>query len=312
MNGHPEQSPIEVLLPAFDEAPYRLAPERESELRTLVRERNIQFKLDRETLAMRFEGVNLFDMIGPIYIGVRGLERLWVFAYAATHVYMRFQANGFTRPLLLPATPEGRVVDALLRWAVEGEAKDNPAPWPADLPKPQLNPVDDVHLVANELFWGAGGFAVLHEIGHVIRRHGGMDQPRDVLFREEFEADEWAYDWVMDRWRDYSPNPLVHKKRTTLLASLFALIAIGEIHDPERVKEGKHPNIIDRTLRFLIKHANESSGLPDGLAWAVSATTIHLHLTHMTNETLPSVESFRDYFNLIRNRVGLQEESETE
>ncbi len=117
-------------------------------------------------------------------------------------------------------------------------------------------------------------------------------------------ADEWAYNWVLDKWREFAapPNPLVFKKRCTLVVSLFALIAINHVRRPRNIATGDHPNTVDRLLRFLVKHANEDNGLDSGLAWAVAFTAIHLHISQILDEPLPIAQDFRDYFNDIRRR----------
>lgn len=296
-------SPIEVLLPAFQGAPVALAPERGHELQEIITNRNIEFRFDTATHEMRFEGQELFGGLGLVCVGIRGLERLWAHAFAAVHVYFRFQAGGFTEPLQLTETEEGMGVQRLLQWALEGEMEGNPQPWPLDIPRPAANPADDQHRVTNELFLGSAGFAVLHEIGHIVREHRGMNLAQDVCYRHEFEADEWAYDWVMEKWRDYDNSVAVYRKRATLIAALFALISVNHVYEPRRRVGSKHPNTVDRLLRFLVKHANEDSGLPVGLPWSVAGTTIHLHLSQVLEQPLPVMNSWRRYFGEIRDRL---------
>jgi hypothetical protein len=295
------------LWPAIAGAPFALAPERAKELQRLIDERNIKFQLDEITHEMKFDGADLFGGLGLVCVGLRGLERLWVHAYAAMHVYLRFQSGGFSQPIKLTDTSEGRVVEEILNWALQGELHGNPTPWPDNLPHPKSQPTDQQNQLANELFLGATGFAVLHEIGHLARGHRGVPLNRDVSYREEFEADEWAYDWVMDRWRDYRPDEAVFTKRATLVASLFALIAINQVYYPRRVVESRHPNTIDRLLQFLIKHANEDSGLSVGLVWSVPALTIHLHLSQILSTPMPVFSDSRTYFTVIRNVIDQSE-----
>lgn len=291
-------SPIDCLLPSFQGAPFQLAPEREKELQDLITTRNISFNMDAEKQEMVFEGASLFGSLGLVNVGVRGLERIWVHAFGAMHVYKRFQASGFSEPLLLSETSEGCMVEQLLKWAMKADVEGDPTPWPDHLPQPQVNPSDEVHLLANEVFLGATGFAVLHEIGHVVREHRTIHGTTDERFRQEFEADEWAYDWVMDKWREYENNPLVFQKRTVLIAAMFAILASLDLYSPKEVERLTHPNIIDRLMRFLIKHANEALPLPTGLAWAVASTQIQLHVSQ--RKSLPTFQAFSEYFNAIR------------
>jgi len=89
---------------------------------------------------------------------------------------------------------------------------------------------------------------------------------------------------------------------TRVISSLFALIAINQIYLPGKPKKSEtHPNIIDRCLRFLIKHANEDAGYPSTLPWSVPVTAIQMHLPEDVQAAFPPLESYRDYFNLIRD-----------
>jgi hypothetical protein len=302
MNENTQSSPIDVIWPALAAAPFNLAPERREELRILIEQRNIQFQLDRATHEIRFEGAELFGGLGLVCVGIHGLERLWAHTYGMIHVYLRFQNSGFKQSINLTDTSEGKIAARLMEWALNGEIRGDPTPWPDDLPRPQASPVDDQIRLTNEVFIGAVGFAVLHEIGHIVRGHSGT-QFKDIAYRYEFEADEWAYDWVMDKWREYEPqNPAVYGKRCLLIAELFALIAINHVYAPRNTGTSDHPHSIDRLLRFLIKHANEENGLNSELAWALSSTALSLQLSQVTSESLPVCESFRDYFCEIRRR----------
>lgn len=293
-------SPIAPVWTGFARAPFQLAPERREELQKIIAERNIQFNLDDATHELRFEGANLFQSVGMVFVGLRGLERLWAHAYGAMFVFRQFQAAGF-QPIILPSTEEGKKTERLIGWALQGELQGNAAPWPSDLPRPQAQPTDEQHQLTNELFWGIGGFAVLHEIGHVVLNHtGGTDVPKDVLYRNEFEADEWAYDWIMQQWRTFADDPRVAQKRILLIAAMFSILAVHQLYAPRKVKSAKHPNTIDRLLRFLIKHASEDSGLHVQLGWAVPTTTIHTHLTQLMSKPMPPVDSFRTYLNSVR------------
>jgi hypothetical protein len=294
------ESPLKCLLSHFNQAHFRLAPERAGELCELLKRHNVNFHFDSETLDMVFEGASLFGGLGMVRLGLRGLERMWVHSLAAIHIYLRFRADDFAKPQLLPATEEGRRVAALLGWAIRAEVEGNPQPWPSDLPQPRENPVDELNALTNEVFLGIAGFAVLHELGHIIKEHRSVYGTRDERFRQEFEADEWAYDWVMDKWRDLDQSTGVYTKRCVLIASLFAVLASLDVYTSRRVQTLSHPNIIDRLLRFLVKHANEDNGLPSAMAWNVAATTIHMHLSQLLMWNPPPFERARDYFDSIR------------
>jgi len=298
----PEDSPsnLDVLWDKFKDAPYRLAEERRGELRQLMTDKKVEIKFDKETLSMRFEGLDLFGL-GLVNVGIRGLERLWAFAYGIAYVQRRINEEG-KKPFRFADNPVGQDAALLIQWAIDAIEKKDPSPWPDNLPRPQAEP-EGIGAVANALFVGASGFAVLHEIGHIVLGHKGAGNSKDVNFRQEFEADEWAYNWIMDRWTESSPETSeAHTVRATLISSLFSLIAINQIYLPGEPKKSEtHPNIIDRLLRFLIKHANEDAGYASTLPWSVPVTAIQMHLPEDVQAGFPKLESYRIYLNLIRD-----------
>jgi hypothetical protein len=90
------QSPLRGLLIHFNEAHFRLAPEREDELRHLLSERNVNFRFNPTHLDMVFEGVSLFGRLGLVHLGLRGLERLWVHSLAAIPLGQNARMAGST------------------------------------------------------------------------------------------------------------------------------------------------------------------------------------------------------------------------
>ena len=135
--------------------------------------------------------------------------------------------------------------------------------------------------LANEIFWGSVAFIIMHEIGHIILEHKhDYETPQEMILNAEYEADEWAYDWIMDRWRESGEDPKTYIKRSTLLAAILSTLAGVDFGGTREVAKSPHPNPIDRLLRFLNKHADEGNGLPWVYPWFFSASAVVLHLTN--------------------------------
>jgi hypothetical protein len=137
----PQASPsnLDILWDKLENAPFHLADERDSELRQLVKDKKIEINFDRDTLSMRFEGIDLFGGLGLVNIGIRGLERLWVFAYGIAYVRRRIDQEG-KKPFKFADNPVGQDAAMLLQWAIDAIKKKDPTPWPDNLPRPQANP----------------------------------------------------------------------------------------------------------------------------------------------------------------------------
>jgi hypothetical protein len=70
------------------------------------------------------------------------------------------------------------------------------------------------NFVATEAFLCMGGWILLHECGHVVKRHHEQRLRVKADFeRIEYEADDWASAWMLERWATYSTDDRVFVKR---------------------------------------------------------------------------------------------------
>lgn len=272
-----QESPLAPLLPAFNECFYRIAPERAEELKAIINASGIAGSLLVLNPENKFEAWPGMDVV---LFSLRGMERFWIYGAGTVFTYRGFQGNGFERGVSFDASPLGLEVRRLLIWATNEISWVRGSKWPVgDLVPGVHRDAWDVAKVADEIFLGAMAFVSLHEIAHLVLGHAGkVDQATSIA--QELAADAWAYDWIMDKWRDYSADPLVYQKRTILTAAILALMASLRLYREPLNTPATHPNPILRLRRFLEKHASLNNGLPGERAWAVASTTLSLHLQH--------------------------------
>jgi hypothetical protein len=62
--------------------------------------------------------------------------------------------------------------------------------WPANAPRPNPNAATGtLEASINNVFLGASGWCVLHEVAHIRLKHQGANSP-DRMLQQEFEADD--------------------------------------------------------------------------------------------------------------------------
>jgi hypothetical protein len=301
----PEPSGIlEPLDAQISRAIYTVAPEREQELIELIAKHRITIRMERVNPEHIYGAI---ASLGLAQFSLQGFERLYAYCAGASYAFMRQQAvQGFV-PFSFAEDEAGQETQRLLQWAYRADAKDefgNNAVWPSS----QLLPLnyryhDRLVRLTDELFLGAVAFTTLHEIGHIVLGHGATSR-RDEDFRQEFEADEFAYDWIMDKWSEPTGDNLIFVKRSTMTASMMAIIAVLTLYSPTDVVRITHPNPIDRLSRFLLKHVNEDSLLDWKKAWGISTLVLNTHLSNIpgydATQRWPSgrlfLEHVRPYF----------------
>jgi Peptidase U49 len=165
-------------------------------------------------------------------------------------------------------------------------------PWPSDLPRPQAEPGgDNLVFEATESFLCMGGWMLLHEIGHIELGHvQELDAARRARTsmtiaarrHREHQADAWASDLMLDRWREYDGgrDERVLTKRVLGAVMGLSIITSAEVYD-RTAGWPTHPDPAIRLRRFLDKFAPESSEAARAMAevaWVVPAIILQLHL----------------------------------
>ena len=130
-----------------------------------------------------------------------------------------------------PGTP---IYEALgYRDEAKALLRDRWSRWPDCLPPPEPQAAEGSRdWAVNNLFFGAVGWILLHEIAHKHLNHE-RNTTAELRRRQEFDADGWAADWVLTR----VPNDL--RFRVAAIASAFTWIGLvddvfgpGPTHPP--------------------------------------------------------------------------------
>jgi hypothetical protein len=175
-------------------APYRIAPEKAVEL-------NLLFGAKPLTLVFSDGAANFYARPNDSEIGVTfaALLSLWAAARAALHIGNEAMAATRSKRAKLdrqPGTPIAEAYDLIK--AAKNLIQDPRARWPNDLPEPNARAVKrSPDWYANNLFLGAVGWTLLHEVAHIRLNH--QETTSELRRRQEHEADQWATKWIFER-----------------------------------------------------------------------------------------------------------------
>jgi hypothetical protein len=178
-----------------------------------------------------------------------------------------------------PGTPahEGRVlIDVAKAFIASPVAK-----WRDDVFAPHLSTdPNGVNEKINDLFLGACGWCILHEIAHIVLGHQA-ETSRDRLLQQEFEADVWATNWVLENC------PTVEERRFRILCCATGLAWIGLV-DVVRRGSSDHPHASER----LLKCADHFRG--GDLSGAIEIAMHFLKAIFVPDEELPVADEADD------------------
>ncbi len=266
----PRFSSVNWLLPYVAAAPYRAAPERADELHQLVQELGVRVVFD--PAPSRVAEVNLET--SEIRFGLPFMERLWAISCAYLDLIRLWQQYGPDAIIDLPESSR-----LLLEWEFHAEKSGIVAPLPATapVPEPAEQPGTDGY-AATELVLIVAAWVLLHEIGHLVCKHRRTDPPVRWITRE-YEADNWASHWMLDRWREYAADDRVFVKRALAGTLFLGHVAAFESHG--RTSSVTHPTPADRLLHFLDQFVPREPG-PKADAkewpWMAALLIVECHL----------------------------------
>jgi hypothetical protein len=216
---------------------------------------------------------------GMIRFGLAFAERLWAYALAYMEVIAKVQRSDPGVELELDKDPATSPAIKLLEWAHGCEKAGKQTSWPNDLPRhvPGAQAGTSTN-AADEMFLCMGGWALLHEIGHVVGQHHKRGaNTSSARHKLEYEADDWASRWILDQC---PADPRIRTKRAMGAAFSLSIISSFEVH--KRAGDvWTHPDPLKRLLRFLDTHVPETPGPkagPTDLVWWASQTILMLHL----------------------------------
>lgn len=297
------RSPVDPLLPSIASSLSALVPEKHAELVEMLQRLNIgidpHFDRSVSPLHIHHDG-----KVHTIRIYVPLLERFWACSYGYS------QLLNTLGPILpgehdLIADPKLENARRLLSWAYFGGEGD----WPDGLPRPTATPTGDAAVFeATEAFLCMVGWMLFHEVGHAELGHGDRSaRDYDESEQREFEADDFASKWILDKWQEYSPDELVFIKRSLGGVLALSILTTYEVH--KRTRGGlTHPDPIERLRRYLKKYCPEGTGeepTETDYAWTAAIVIVKLHLDN-ARRVMPNgpFANFEDVMNAAEQALG--------
>lgn len=303
-----------------------VAPERASEIDTLIATHGITFVADETSVDVHFR---TDPVTRQIMVSTQPVYMLWFNAWAYALVYEGIcQAQASEPPVTRVAdVADPKFILALntLEWVTRcelarrrnssAETIAEEPPRPTGTPVPFDQDTQDVHCrLATDLTLMALGWILFHEVGHVRLKHRAIrsDSAPDELatsHEQEKDADSWAANFVLDHVEQYckleGPErtaccDLVRLKRQEAIAVALVWLVKFECHFGVR-SGSNHPPTYDRLSRILA--AFEPA--PNELVWAISSTALHLHM-HMAGFRTPAreFESFREFLSFLCDELS--------
>lgn len=278
-------SPIADLVGHVAASPFLVAPEQADDLKSLIKANGIEIVFDDANPETGLKVVYLSESeeMNEIWFGIKMMERLWAYSYG--YVALADRARGLHPGQILEFDDSDPLLQnamGLVHWALQGDVGGEAAHWPDGLPRPTTD-VDFEGFAGTEAFLCMCGFALLHEIGHVVNGHASRNPRTGDDFEEiEYEADDWAASWMLENWQDYDSNPAVFSKRAIGITFVLSVIASFENYD-RQFGGLEHPDPIERIIHFLDRYSpenEESAEVPENDAWAVAAIVLDLHLQY--------------------------------
>ena len=300
-------SPIKSLLLAFSACPYKIAPERQDELKALVDRHDVRLNIDTVKKEFHIEAWPNFKLV---FFGLATLERLWAYAYGY-YTLLEIQRDvGKGVEVDLTTHSTGVKAKELLAWAVKNEHSEVHMPWPDGAPTPDS--LNDPNVEpANEIFLVMCAWIFLHEIAHIelhgkpvdstapVENASDSESESEQSIRQEFEADAWSSHWILDRWTEFKgDDENVFIKRTLGIA--FAISALTGLDLYRKSgKKGTHPSVPDRLLAFLdefIPETDAQKASKKEIAWLAAIVVLSANLIHHKSYDPKKVHNtFRDF-----------------
>jgi Peptidase U49 len=284
------------LFEAFRSSPFAAAPERASELQEIIERAGMCMRPDARGESWRFEAIPTLGK--RIFVGTRTLERLWAYSYGFTAIITELQLQAQKGAESVPNPDEYLLAFYAVKWADQEDREDIEEPWPSALPDPRMTAqLEHVH-AANEVFLMTAGRILLHEIAHVVFADAGTSSidPKD----EEFRADEWSDNWMLDQWKRYGTDERIFIKRCLGIAFAHTpAIRLGI--QPERPSE-THPSPIRRVVQFFdrigtgLPSAKNPKDFPAAFLWMILLKTLVDKKILAAQPEVPS--SYQEGFNL--------------
>lgn len=235
-------SNAELLMQGYVElvaqSPSRIAPERADELLHVIFGGKT-LDLEYTTGSANFEA---FLDVPKITASFSALLSLWAVARASLQIAQAVADARRQDLRVLPVINGTPLYEAhQLIEAAKGLIENPKKCWPANLPMPQAVATGATHNSGvNNLFLGATGWVILHEIGHIHLKHT-IDTIDEIRRKQEFEADLWATQWILSQ----APGDPLREFRIFSVAT--GLVWLGVVNSVRRATIS-HPPAVQRLL----------------------------------------------------------------
>jgi len=250
-------SPIAPLLGPLAASVGQIVPEREAEFRRILKEHGIAIEIDVVSQDF-YIGAHVKEKY--VTAALAALERIWAYTYFYLATLELLRKHGPGVEIDLAAIPEVQPARNLAIWALICEKNKRQTPWPEGLPMPDTDASSDDRIgLTNAYFQNALCFIVLHEVGHIVRKHypSRFEDPQSA-YKCEFEADAWAARFMLKKCLSTGRQEKEFIGRCTGIALGLAMLAGVELY--HHAAKDDHPTIAERLLRFFQKYIPESTG----------------------------------------------------
>ena len=222
-------------------ARYRLAPEREIELDDRIFGGTPWALVFNDSLDPKRNTFEALMKSKVIDVNYAALASVWAVAKASLIIAREGMSAARSGQTELATTPDSPVFEARqLVDVARSLIRSSATAWPDDMPLPvpkAVAPEDDWYV--NNVFLGAAGWIVLHEIGHIHLDHQTTVSP-DVRFQQEHQADEWAAKWILDNLP--ADHPQVPFRVFVICVAIYWLAILDDI----RRGSSTHPHAWQR------------------------------------------------------------------
>lgn len=227
-------------------SPSKLAPERADALKKICDQHNLELVIDDKPKFSICVSLDTHEITVP----VAAMEYMWAQClrfWVVSQEYARAQHAGAEK-FDLHGNKRLQDVVQLVEWSggnIRGTGKEV---WPDNLPRPRNDPCDEDLKVANELFLGAMGWVILHEVAHVHLNHA--ESAGTYSQQQEKEADQFATNWVLESVSQADPR--FNKRMFCIAAALLCLQSFETVAAPRW--RGSHPPANERIYYCLEKY----------------------------------------------------------
>jgi hypothetical protein len=240
---------------AFDESvgasPSRLAPERANELKAICEKESLEIII----IDLPGFGINVHLDTHKIDLPIAAMEYVWAQSYRFWVVVQEYKHAQHTGVPKFDVRGNRRLDDAarLVEWSGRNIKGTGNEPWPAALPRPAREPGDEDRRVANELFLGAMGWIILHEVGHVHLGHAVLAGAYSQ--QQEQDADLFATRWILDGMSEGDPR--FTERMFCAATALLCLQSFETVAAPRW--QGTHPPANERISYCLDQYRSTAT-----------------------------------------------------